>query len=303
MKNNKQAISDIFKKYSQKLDHLDLELLIAHVIGKSREFVMAHPEWTVTSNQQSVISKNIQRRIQKEPLAHITGSKEFFGLDFEVNKHTLVPRPETELLVEAVISNQQSVTSNNRSKTFFIDIGTGSGNIIISLIKSLVSYELPVTSYNFTGIDISKEALKIAKRNAKKHKVNKKIKFLYGNLLDPFVKTTHYSLPTTNLVILANLPYLSKEIFQSAPIDVKKFEPKSALYSPKKGLAHYKKLFTQIKKLLVTCQLSHVTCYLEFSPEQKILLQKLIKENFPKSKASFQKDLAGKWRLAKIELF
>ncbi|KKQ06774.1 MAG: Release factor glutamine methyltransferase [Candidatus Moranbacteria bacterium GW2011_GWE1_36_7] len=296
------TIREITKIYKNKIDFLDLEILIANSLKKTREFVLTYPEQTITRLQETKIKKDISRRMKGEPIAYIVGHKEFYGLDFIVNKHTLVPRPETEMIVELVTSNQQSVISkNSNAKNIIIDIGTGSGNIIISIAKTLAtSYELPVTGYSFFATDISKEALKIAKKNAKLIGVDKKIKFLHGDLLKPLLKAK--KLMPNKLIITANLPYLSKEIYQSAPIDVKKFEPKSALYSAEAGLAHYGKLLQQIQKLLAASYELRVTIFLEISPEQKQPLMKLIKNILPKARMEFKKDLAGKWRICKVTI-
>ncbi|HBI34426.1 MAG TPA: peptide chain release factor N(5)-glutamine methyltransferase [Candidatus Moranbacteria bacterium] len=294
------TISEIIQKYTNKLDYLDLEILIANSLGKTREFVLTYPEYKLTKFQISNFKFQINRRLKGEPIAYILGHKEFYGLDFIVNKHTLVPRPETELLVELVlneISNFQFPISN----LGIVDIGTGSGNIIIS-IANLDSRLRGNDKVEYFGIDISKEALTIAKKNAAANGVDKKIKFLHGSLLEPFIGNWKLEIGNSTIVIVANLPYLSKEIYSSAPIDVKKFEPKSALYSPEAGLQHYRKLLEQLQDFLANCQLSHVTCFLEISPEQKQPLAKLIKSIFPKTKPEFKKDLAGKWRVCKIEI-
>jgi release factor glutamine methyltransferase len=156
----------------------------------------------------------------------------------------------------------------------------------------------------FFGIDISSEALKVAKQNAKLHNLAKKIKFLQGSLLDPIMKEFQAKkLMPDKLIVTANLPYLSKEIYSSAPIDVKKFEPKSALYSPEEGLQHYRKLLEQVSEhFIVVSGKFSVVCYLEISPEQKIPLQKLVTNIFPSAKTEFTKDLAGKWRICKIDI-
>ena len=290
------TIGEIIKSYSRKLDHLDIELILAHSLKKTREFILTHPEQTITKKQETTIKKNIARRMKGEPIAYITGHKEFYGLDFIVNKNTLVPRPETELLVELALT--ESKVKSQKSKVIIIDIGTGSGNIIISIVKTLKSTNQELRTMNFFGIDISKEALKVARLNAKKHKISKKIKFYQGNLLGSIKN----KLKNRKLIITANLPYLSRKIYSSASKDVKKYEPKSALYSSQAGLCHYRKLFNQIKKILVTCHMSHVACILEFSPEQKRPLTKLIEDVLPSAKFIFMKDLAGKWRVCEINL-
>jgi release factor glutamine methyltransferase len=291
------TILAIKKKYHNKIDLVDLDLLIAFAIKKEREFVLAHPECAVTSNQQSIISKMIARRLKNEPLGYILGEKEFYGLNFKVNQYTLIPRPETELMIEMAL---EEILNTQYSILNTIDVGTGSGNIIISLAHQLknTSYKLQTTSYFAT--DISKEALLIAKQNAKIHNVHKKIKFLHGNLLDPVFKSKIIN-HKSSLLILANLPYLSKDIYTSCADNVKKYEPKSALYSASKGLSHYNELLKQIKLLVADYKLP-VTMLLEISPEQKKLLPSLIKKYFSQAKIEFKKDLAQKWRICKIEV-
>lgn len=292
------TIQEIFISYRSKINTFDLELLLANSLAKTREFVLSHPEYELTSHQSSVISKLISRRIKGEPVAYLTGHKEFYGLDFVVNKHTLVPRPETELMVEKVL-NESSII--NHESCTIIDVGTGSGCVIISIAKNIpANYEL--SAINFFATDISKEALKVAKKNTSIHDLDKKIKFLHGNILDPFLKTLGTKkMLSKKLVITANLPYLSEEIYNSAPIDVKNFEPKSALYSPEAGLQHYRKLLEQLKSSAFVLQ-SSITCFLEISPEQKQPIIKIIKSFFPKANIAFTKDLAGKWRICKIVL-
>ncbi|MDO8241266.1 MAG: peptide chain release factor N(5)-glutamine methyltransferase [Candidatus Moranbacteria bacterium] len=299
-----ETIGDLQKEYFGKIDHLDLDLIVAHSIKKTREFVMSHPEHKPTGAQLAKIKTFAQRRAKHEPLAYILGHKEFFGLNFKVSPDTLIPRPETELLVELAMQNVERETQNAKSlhdmRYTICDIGTGSGNIIISVAKTMTIDRLPMI--NFFAIDISKEALKIAKQNAKINAISDKIKFIHGNLLDPIIKNpTNYQLPTTNLVILANLPYLSQEIYSATLPNVKKFEPKSALWSAKEGLDHYEKLLQQIAELK-SCYIFHVSCFMEISPEQKTKLPKIIKKHLPQAKTQFHKDLAGKWRVCAIKV-
>jgi len=306
-------IKDYFSKYSSKINHLDLELLTSCAIGKPREFVLAHPEYNLNKKQEERIKKYAKRQLKHEPIAYILGQKEFYGLDFKVNKHTLIPRPETEHLVDAVISNLQLV---NNKKTIIIDIGTGSGNIIISLAKN--NEQRPTTNkkIRYFATDISKKALSIAQHNAKKNKVNKKIKFIKSNLLDYFIKNKNCYMfhASCSMIIVANLPYLSKKIYSSSMPDVKNFEPRSALLSGIDGLDHYEKLFQQLILLRKNCFMFYpprvdersprveagVLCFMEISPEQKSKIAKLIKKYFPNANIEFQKDLANKWRIVKL---
>ena len=320
------AIKDILTRYQGKIDRLDIELIIAHEIGKTREFVLAHPEYIIPATHNSQLATLIKRRLKQEPLAYILGQKEFFGLNFKVNKAVLIPRPETEMLVELALheltrldsqrrcvdarratNNRPASTQRGKQPTTILDLGTGSGNIIISLAHNIKHGTW--NNMRFFGIDISNKALTMAKRNAKFHKVDKQIKFLKGNLLEPILKKCFMFHAPCSMIILANLPYLSKEIYNSTPKSVRKFEPKSALFSPQNGLGHYAKLLKQLNKLKSGCSMFHaclsgrqVSCFMEISPEQKPALENLAASILPGARLEFIKDLAGKWRVCKIVL-
>ena len=320
-------IEKIKKEYFQKIDSLELELLLGKVLNKSREQIISHPELKLGPARLTRLKEYLQRRITGEPLAYILGQKEFYGLNFAVNPHTLIPRPETELMVDLALdfiktkedgsiekSKQKvsGVIGHQSSVINIIDVGTGSGNIIISILKNLsidstcpqllhrCGREFKIQNSKFFAVDISKEAIKIAKKNAKLNKINN-IRFLHGNLLDPVLKSKVINNKSLFL-ILANLPYLSKEIYSACTVNVKKYEPRSALYSAKQGLAHYEKLLAQISKLKKTHPLLPVICFMEISPEQKKIITMLIKKYFPRLKPQFKKDLAQKWRTVHIEI-
>jgi release factor glutamine methyltransferase len=271
----------------KELPSYEQELILSHILKKSREHVLTHPEMRLDKKQEQSLHKMSVRRVKNEPLAYILSHKEFYGLDFKVTRHTLIPRPETELIVEEII---KSKPKNNT----IIDVGTGSGNIIISLCKNIRNKN------NYYGIDISPKALRVAKYNAKKNKVGKRIKFIKSDLLDYFIK--HQLLNIKQLIIVANLPYLSKEIYKNTLPDVKNYEPKIALLSKKEGMYHHQKLFNQIKTLKNNCSMINIRCLIEFSPEQKLKLEKLVQKYFPGSKPDFQKDLAWKWRIASFSI-
>jgi len=295
-----QTIIEIKNKYQGKIDLFDLELLIAHAIKKSREFVLAHPQYKLSSYQTLRSKYHIWQRSKKKPIAYIVGHKEFYGLDFKVNKNVLIPRPETELLVGSVF--KKIVSEKNKKKILVVDVGTGSGNIIISLAKKLQENKSLFFNYQLLAFDISSQALAIAKYNAKKNKVNKKIKFIKSNLLNYFLKNKKelFKIIHYKLIIVANLPYLSQKIYNKSMLDVKNFEPPLALLSKSNGLDHYKKLFKQIKKLQsANCKLQ---TFLEISPEQKLEIEQLARKYFFQPQIKFQKDLAKKWRIMNIRL-
>ena len=280
-----------------KIDILDAELLLGFVIGKPKEYIIAHPEEKI-SNFKFQISKflRLSKKCQNgTPLAYLIGHKEFYGLDFEVNKHTLVPRPETELLVESATKAINKKQIANSKILLIVDVGTGSGCIPISIMKAKKHKNIKTIA-----TDISKRALKVAKRNAKKH--NTEIKFLHGNLLEPASKL----LPlvgggrkgvSTNVIITANLPYLTEEQFQTE-LSIQ-HEPKSALVAKDKGLALYEELLKQIQNILKSCTLS-LAAFFEIDPSQTNLIRPLIKKYLPQANIIIQKDLAMRDRVVTI---
>ncbi len=301
------SILEILKKYHKKIDALDLELIISEVIKKPREFVIAHPEYKIIKNYELKITNYLKRRINGEPLAYIFSDKEFYGLKFKVNKNVLVPRPETEMMVDW--SKQK--TENRKQNFIFIDAGTGSGCIIVTLAKLLNNPPHPLYQegiYKFLATDISKSALKIARQNAKFHKVDKQIKFIHGNLLEPILKNCKL-LPARfakasarrasyKLIILANLPYLTPKQIKNSPTI--KYEPKLALDAGGDGLKYYRELFRQIKQLKMLCVMCYVLC--EIDPSQTSKIKKLIKNNFPSAKIVIKKDLRGLNRFVVMEI-
>lgn len=289
-------IQEISKQYFGRIDYLDIELIIAHAIKKPREFVLSHPEYKIAESQKSKVESYLSRRIKCEPLAYILEEKEFYGLKFKVDRNTLVPRPETEQIVELVLKSLKNKKVGNVN---VVDVGTGSGNIIIALAHSIKPKAW--SKFKFFGIDISKKALQTAKQNAKLKKLEKKIKFMHGNMLSPIIKKYSMKHVPCSIIITANLPYLSPKIYASCSKDIKKYEPKSALISQKKGLAHYERLLKQIKNQKIAM---HV--FMEISPEQKSNIFRLIKKYFPppagESKIIFHKDLSGKLRVCELKI-
>lgn len=279
----------------QRLAPEDFFVLLAHATGKSKTFLLAHPEYALDAETEAKARDYFTRRAQHEPVAYITGHKEFYGRDFLVTPDTLIPRPETELLVELILN--KLVTSNQKpvigGKITIIDIGTGSGNIIISLAKELEN-QLPITDYQLHAIDISADALKTAQENAKRHDVADVISFREGSLLEPIFPELKAA---DGIIIAANLPYLSEEIYQSSADDVKAFEPESALVSDQAGLDHYYRLLDQAAMLGKPTLL-----FLEISPEQSPVIKRYLAERFPQTEASIRQDLSGRDRIVEIHI-
>ena len=301
----KQALKLATAKLSAhgiKLPHLEAEILLSAILKKPREFLLAHGEKKLTASQVSNFKLKISRRLKGEPVAYLIGYKEFYGLEFFVNQNVLIPRPETELIVDEAL---KLITHNSQLITI-IDVGTGSGCIVITLAKQLLArHKTQDTRYKFFGIDTSKKALIVAKKNAKLNSVEKNIKFLQGDLLSPIIHNSLFIIPDSDLIILANLPYGWMAWKNNCSMETigLKFEPEIALFTGKNGLELYEKLFKQIEKLRVTsCELRDITVLGEFDPRQTSKIRRLIKKYFPQAKLKIKKDLAGLNRLAIITI-
>jgi len=273
-------INQALKNASQQVSPLDAEILLAFVLKKDKIFLYKNPNYKLTTNDQRQFARFVIRRIAGGPIAYITNQKEFYGLDFYVDKNVLIPRPETEILVEIMINEIAKRYTLNPKRLIVADIGTGSGCVAIAIAKEIrtMKYELRIIA-----TDTSRGALEVAKINAKKHKVEKQIKFLQGDLLEPLKEKVDF--------IVANLPYVKKGS------KVNKFEPKTALFAGKDGLDLIKKLLINAPKYLKPGG----KIFLEISPEQKSVLLKFIKQNLPNAKHKFIKDLAKKDRVLKIK--
>jgi release factor glutamine methyltransferase len=268
-----QTISKYSKLLKSSSPRLDVELLLAFVLKKSKEYLYTYPEKKLTTKQLDNFTTLFKRRAKGEPIAYILGHKEFYGQDFKVNKNVLIPRPETEQLVEEVINYFQSIIYNLKSKISLIEIGVGSGALIISLSKY-------ITKAQFIGTDISAKALVVAKQNAKIHKV--KIKFLQGNLLTP-LKSVIRNLQSS--IIVANLPYLeTKEMNKQLS-----YEPKTALTGGPDGLKYFREFFHQLQQY----KFQPKAIFLEIGHNQGAKISNLAKQALPDYKVKVEKDMCG----------
>lgn len=256
---------------------LDAEVLLAMAIKKTKECLFAHPEQVLTKKQLAIFCTAVRRRVQGWPVAYLTGHQEFYGLDFFVTPAVLIPRPETELIIDSVLSAKQPQTTN------IADIGTGSGCIAVTLAK-----RLPLALILAT--DISQKALTVAKKNAKKHQV--KIKFSKGDLLLSVIKNKKWSESNQTWIITANLPYLTKE--QLTEPSIKK-EPRLALFGGPNGLKYYQTLLQQLRANVI--ENNQYQLFLEIGPRQKNQLTKLVKKLFPTAKIEIKNDFAKQNRL------
>ena len=281
------TIFELKKKYYQKIDSFDFDILIAFILKKNREFILSYPEKKLANKQIEKLENLIKRRQKNEPLAYLLGEKEFFSNKFIVNKDVLVPRPETEIMVEEAIKH----ATDNTQHVTVIDVGTGSGCIIISLAKELEKRK----NTDFYGLDISTKALAMARKNAKLNKVDTKIKFIKSDLLTNIHKSQIAN--RKSIIITANLPYLTAKQIQDSP-SIKK-EPRLALVAGNDGLKYYKKLFKQIKVLNKNNPKPDFTIICEIDPSQKNSIKSLSKNIFDNNYSiNIKKDLRGLERFA-----
>ena len=250
---------------------LDVELLLAHCLGVERTWLLAHPEHLPEPAQLAQFWALVERRAKREPLAYLTGTRWFYGLEFEVNPSVLIPRPETEMLVEYTIS--KSETRNPKSS--IIDVGTGSGAIAVSVA---VHISADVRIY---ASDISAEALKVARRNAERHGVADRIIFLQGDLLAP--------LPEPVDMIVANLPYVAERERPELMPEVRVYEPPSALFAGPRGLDLLERLLAQTPAHLRPGGVLS----LEIGYQQGEAVQALAERHFPHADITIVPDLAG----------
>lgn len=203
---------------------LEAEILLAYALQETRVFLYTHFDEPVNQSERDRFRGLIQRRVQQEPLAYITGEREFMSLSFEVGRQVLIPRPETELLVEAAMD-----WCDGRDLRI-CDMGTGSGAIAVSL-----AYYLQVGQ--FTAVDISAPALEVATRNAARHGVD--IEFYCSDLFEHLHPDMGFD------IITANLPYIPEEEYRALTADVRNYEPQLALLAGGDGLDIYRRLLPQ----------------------------------------------------------
>ncbi len=294
----------------------EAEGLIAYVMSRSRSFVIAHAEEELTKSEEHDLRKLFTRRATGEPLAYLLGTQGFYGREFLVTPETLIPRADTEILVETALAILRKLDESTQPdmqvrKTNIIDIGTGSGNIIISVATEFTQ------NYNFYATDIDPNALEIAQKNAKRHNVAAQITFVAGDLLTPLLNTEACNLRKAPLLILANLPYVDlahKETLLSKPQSCElAFEPASALWAPQNGLALYDQLFAQIAQILsgkTTTDFAQnqtnnqITILCEIDPSQETSLITLARTHFPHHNLTTitHHDLAERPRTIQIDI-
>ena len=233
---------------------LDSELLLSKTLNKTREKILTNLDANIEKKKFNIYKKYLIRRSKNEPVAYIFGEKEFWSKSFMVNKYTLIPRPETELLVYGLLK------IFNNKKISVLDIGTGSGCIIVSLLTNL-------RQSVGIGIDISKKAILMAKKNVVRHKLNNRIKMINRSFENVFDKKFD--------LIVSNPPYIEKKAIKNLSEDIKKYEPRMALDGGNDGLDLVKKVIYKSKHILKT----KGTLALEIGNEQIKKVSKILSDN------------------------
>lgn len=278
------TVREALKKAIDRLKEIDIEapvvdagVLLCHVLGVDRAYIYTHGEYTLKEAQLRAYTGLIERRAKGEPVQYLTGHQEFMGLDFSVDKNVLIPRADTETLVEAVIHYVEKSIPSGES-IHLMDIGTGSGCIAISLAYYLKQIRV-------TALDISHKALEIAKKNSIHIGTAERVEFrcsdLFNSLDDKYEDNGAFD------IIVSNPPYIPSEDIEGLQVEVGKYEPLSALDGGTDGLDFYRDIISGSAKFLKPGGL----LVLEAGYGQAFNIVRLMGENF--RDIGIVKDIAG----------
>lgn len=249
---------EIIVEYTEKLKNvtnlpfIDLMAMLEHVTGKDKLFFLTHADCEIPPDQLEMFRKMADKRLTGMPLAYVLRRKEFMSLPFYVDERVLIPRPDTECIVEKIIASK-------REYACVLDIGTGSGCIAIALKKYMGHITMD-------AVDISKDALEVAQKNARDNEVD--VRFMELDILNC------EALPRQYDIIVSNPPYIRTGVMEHLSNNVRDFEPRTALDGGEDGLAHYRKILPLAKRSLARSG----QLYLELGYDQYDALQKLALE-------------------------
>jgi release factor glutamine methyltransferase len=274
---------------------LDVEILLTHVLGKKKSYLYAHQEEIVSSSKEKEFLKLINKRVKRTPIAYLINKKEFYGLDFYVDENVLIPRPETEQLVEMVIKEASrfiDAESGKRKPVRLIDLGTGCGNIGIAVVYEVLKRGLnKKCKFEIYLTDISGKALKVAKRNFKKlikQLQDIRVYFVKADLFD--------DMQCCFDIVVSNPPYIPEKDIEYLDPNVRDHEPHVALSGGVGGF--------EIIKRLIKESIGHLTpegtLLFEMHERHPNKIKYYLEESFPKWKAKFYKDCFGMWRFGRI---
>ncbi|MFN8385491.1 MAG: peptide chain release factor N(5)-glutamine methyltransferase [Anaerolineales bacterium] len=283
-RNQASLLSDISARLASVSDTpaLDASVLLARIVDRPRSWILAHPELTLTDEQQNQLQSSLARLESGEPFPYVLGRWEFFGLEFEVTPDVLIPRPETELLVEKSIAWLQK----HPTKINVADIGTGSGAIAVSIAVN-------VPKAGILATDISSKALQVAKRNAERHNADERIEFIECDLL-PHPQPLSRRERGVNLVC-SNLPYIPTNTLKHLPVYQR--EPTLALDGGADGLDMFRKLLNAIPNWLAP----NAMILLEIESTLGEQTMQLARQHFPNANITLHQDLTNRDRLIEIQ--
>jgi len=259
--------------------------LLAHVLDRPREWVIAHDDDVLSAAQLQQFQRLVARMVAREPLAYILGHRAFYDLDLVVDARVLIPRPETEMLVELALGELRQVTVDQATTALAIEIGTGSGAAAIAIAKHLPNPHLRVIA-----TDVSADALDVARLNAQRCGVTERITFYCGSLLQALPP----ELCQAAVVLVANLPYVTREEIEMLPPEIQAHEPRVALDGGEDGLDLVRELLRQIDrhKTAGTGFQDLRAAFFEVGASQGAACLQAARECLPMGKAEMLKDLA-----------
>lgn len=263
--------------------HLDAEVLLRHVLGGSRETLYTYPERHLTEPQVCTLRRLVRRRCAGEPVAYLLGSKEFMGLDLAVDRRVLIPRPETETLVERVVSRLPGTGAGRR----IVDVGTGSGAVAIAVASLRPDATI-------IAVDSSAAALAVARANVRRTlgtgERHRRVQLVRGHLLEALTGPFD--------VIAANLPYIRSDQMTELPVSVQAYEPWTALDGGPDGLSVYRALLAQVPERLAP----RGAVLMEADPRQTAHLAALAAAALAGAQIAIVRDLAGHERVVEAAL-
>lgn len=269
--------------------YLDAQVLLAFALQVERTWLFAHHEYELSEAEAATITELINRRMQHEPVAYLVGMREFYGLEIAVDRRVLIPRPETELLVDAVIDH---ITMREDQPVVVTDVGTGSGAIALAIAVNCPTARI-------FAIDLSADALTVARYNIERLDSQGQITLLQGDLLEPLrAYNGHESISKVDMLV-ANLPYIRSDAYPTLMSDVRDYEPQLALEAGPEGLDAITRLLQQAPHHLNP----HGLIFLEIGHDQGEMVLELAQSFFPNAfSIRLRQDYQGHDRLVTIAL-
>lgn len=254
---------------------LDAEVLLSHIIKKDRVWLITHRDDVLDNKHQRDFAAVIQRRTRREPLQHIIGNQEFWGLEFKVSPDVLIPRPETEFIIEAALA----IVQDRNTPVSIIDLCTGSGCIAVSLAKELTAARVIAT-------DASENALAVARENTRRHGVSEHIRFLQGDLFEPLEEL---DIRGQIDIIVSNPPYVQAGDLPTLQPEVRDYEPEMALIAGPEGTEMAKRIIQLAPEYLK----KNGALIMEMGLSQAEALTRMVEATGAYGNPALLKDLAG----------